>query len=490
MTASRPPEGSFDKTGLQRHNGFSGAEVPEQCMPAAYPTLGEGGQPGHATILPDRGGARLELIFLGIVWAVAALLLWHGLSLQLWRDGTIGPGAYPVFALAGLLAITSVLIAKALAVRELRLYSPFQAGLQDDLRLRQLAEIMGARLRTRIQVVTKDGEGRFSALWKGVRGNALAIVSSDMTSLPNFHAAAFCDGRMEPVGGLFFDPDVLVVRPASQWQNPGDLWNKGQTVRLGFGHHIDIDHAVGRWLATAQGLSFQPVHSDDIPSLIGAINAGDIDAAILSFSQARQAITTGQVRCIGLLSEPGDQPPEVQDAPTFLDHGAAVVSGHWAALMVPAGMPAKKQNALSAAFSEAAAELPSANETDMSARIWRFLSQEEMKGIIDIQQRCHAQFAPREGLSDSLPAGKIIGLVVAITGLALFPIAMMQLGFVLSAFFYVAGLTLLLWPKLTPAKAVLSIAVAAFLSIGTYLLFSKVFNVVLPTSALMEGLLP
>lgn len=489
MTASRPPEGSFDKTGLHRRSGLAEANSPEQCMPATYPAIGESAIGEDATILPNRGGTRLELVFLGIVWAVTAALLWHGMSLQLWRDGTIGPGAYPVFALAGLLVLTTILIAKAIAVRELRLYSPFQAGLQDDIRLRQLADIMGARLGTRIQVITKDGEGRFSALWTGVRGNALAIVSSDMTSLPNFHAAAFCDGRMEPVGGLFFDPDVLVVRPGSLWQHPGDLLNKGQAVRLGFGHHIDIDHAVGRWLASAQGLSFRPAHSDDIPALIGAVNAGDIDAAILSFSQARQAIATGQVRCIGLLSEPGDHPPEVRETPTFLDHGASVVSGHWAALMVPAGMSATKRNALSAAFSDAAAELPPTNETDMSARPWRFLSQEKMKGIIEMQQRCFEQVAPSAGRPDRLPAGKIVGLVVAVAGLAVFPVAMMQLGFALSAFLYVASLTLLLWPKLTPTKAVLSVAVAAFLSIGTYLLFTKVFSVVLPTSGLLEGLL-
>lgn len=488
MTASRPPEGSFDKTSLHRRSGLAEAGLPEQCMPAAYPAIGE-----DATILPNRGGTRLELVFLGIVWAVSAVLLWHGMSLQLWRDGTIGPGAYPVFALAGLLALTTILIAKALAVRELRLYSPFQAGLQDDLRLRQLAEIMGARLGTRIQVVTKDGEGRFSALWKGVRsgtaGDVLAVVSSDMTSLPNFHAAAFCQGRLEPVGGLFFDPDVLVVRPGSQWQHPGDLWNKGQTVRLGFGHHIDIDHAVGRWLAAAQGLSFRPVHSDDIPSLIGAINAGDIDAAVLGYSQARQAIATGQVRCIGILSAPGMQPSEAEDVPTFFEHGASVVSGHWAALMVPVGMSAAKKTALSAVFAEAAAELPPADGTDMSARPWRCLPDEEMRGIIEIQQGCYARFGPAEGIPDRLPAGKIVGLVVAVAGLAVFPVAMMQLGFVLSAFLYVASLTLLLWPKLTPAKAVLSVAVAAFFSIGTYLLFTKVFSVVLPTSGLLEGLL-
>ncbi|MBU0726645.1 MAG: tripartite tricarboxylate transporter TctB family protein [Alphaproteobacteria bacterium] len=457
-------------------------------MPAAYPAIGQ-----SATILPDRGGARLELIFLAVVWAVTAALLWHGMSLQLWRDGTIGPGAYPVFALAGLLGLTTVLIGKALALRELRLYSPFQAGLQDDLRLRELADRMQSRLGVRIQVITQDGEGRFSALWKGIRagtaGNALAVVSSDMTSLPNFHTAAFCQGRLEPVGGLFFDPDVLIVRPASEWQHPGDLWHKGTMVRLGFGHHVDIDHAIGRWLAAAHGLSFQPVYSDDIPALIGAIDAGEIDAAILSYSRARQAIATGQVRCIGILTEPGMQPPEAAEIPTFTDHGASVVSGHWAALMAPTGMPAEKKATLSAAFIDAAAELPPADKTDMSARLWRFPSHQEMTGIIEAQQLCYEGVGPRERIPDRLPAGKIVGLVVAIVGLAIFPIAMMQLGFVLSAFLYVASLTLLLWPRLTPAKAALSVAVAAFLSVGTYLLFSKVFSVALPTSGLLEGLL-
>ncbi|WP_366552664.1 tripartite tricarboxylate transporter TctB family protein [Aquibaculum sediminis] len=442
----------------------------------------------------ERGRIGLELIFLGMVWVVTAGLLWHGLSLDIWRGDTIGPGAYPVFALIGLLAIASVLIVKALAVRELPLYAPFQPGLQEDLRLRQVAAFMAHKLGIRICVVTKDGEGRFSALWKGMRagrrGDALTVVSSDMTTLPNFHAAAFCEGRMEPVGGLFFDPDVLVVRHGSLWQKPGDMQHEDRPVRLGFGHHQDIDHSVDTWLANAQGLEFQPSYRADVSALVAALVSGDIDAAVLCYSRVRQAISTGQVRCIGIFSEPQWKPAGTSDFSSVSECGGPIVSGHWAALMVPADMASGKKTRLAMAFAEASDALLHPDHSDMSARPWCFLSREDMKGIVETQQSCLQQIGFKAGVRDSRPGGKLVGLVMAIAGLAIFPVALSKLGFVVSAILYVATLTLLLWPKLTPAKAALSVAVSAFLSIGIYLLFSKVFSVVLPTSSLLGGLLP
>ncbi|WP_022726770.1 tripartite tricarboxylate transporter TctB family protein [Fodinicurvata sediminis] len=494
MTVNSPSE-----TGLRRRRALAETELPYQCMSESHPaTQEEEGevQRGHddSPFVLERGRVGLELIFLGVVWVVTAGLLWHGLSLDIWRDETIGAGAYPVFALIGLLAITSVLIAKALAVRELTLYAPFQPGLQEDLRLRQIAVFMARKLGIRISVVTKDGEGRFSALWKGLRagqrGDALTVVTSDMTSLPNFHAAAFCQGRMEPVGGLFFDPDVLLVRHDSSWKKPVDLQHEDRPVRLGFGHHQDVHHAVDTWLAHTQGLVFQPSYSADVPSLLAALRRGEIDATVLCYSQARLAISSGQVRCIGIFSEPQWKPAGTEEFTTVSECGTRIVSGHWAALMVPADMASRKKTRLAMAFAEANDALVLPDDSDMSARPWCFLSREDMKGIVDTQQHCFQQIGFEKGARDSRTEGKTVGLVVAIAGLAIFPVAMLELGFVVSAFLYIATLTLLLWPKLTPAKAALSVAVSAFLSIGSYLLFNKVFSVVLPTSNLLGGLLP
>jgi hypothetical protein len=63
-----------------------------------------------------------------------------------------------------------------------------------------------------------------------------------------------------------------------------------------------------------------------------------------------------------------------------------------------------------------------------------------------------------------------------------------ELGFVVTAFVYVGALMLMLWPRLTGARAALSLAAAAGLSLGTFLLFSKVFSILLPASDLVEGM--
>lgn len=461
--------------------------VAGQCTPGLYPRIT--GEPDpESSSFASRGGSGLELAFLGGVWVLAAGLLWHGMSLDLWRDDTIGPGAYPVFALTGLLLINTILIAKALRIRELRIYSPFVPGLLDDTRLHRVAAAMGRQIGIRVRVVTKDGEGRFSALWAGVRGsgagNALTVVGSDLTTLPNFHAAALCDGRLEPIGGLFFDPDLLVVAADSPLQDAGDLNRVDGRLRLGFGHHEDVDHALDRWLASTQGFAFDATYSEDSSILTDALADGRLDAAVLRLSQARQALGTGTLRCIAIFSQPHLH-PGADEVSRFGGWEYPVASGHWAALMVPAEMAPAKRAVLEAALAGAMADLPA---EEVSLRGWSYLPAETMHRVMDIQRaslgRVQDAATPRHA-----PRGKIVGLVGAILGLAVFPFVMVEVGFVVTAFVYTAALMLVLWPKLTAGKTVLSLICAAALSLGTYLLFTKVFSILLPASSLIEGIL-
>lgn len=452
---------------------------------SGVPALERRDEPG----LSSRRRPTLETAFLAVVWVVAAALFWHGLSLDLWRDDTIGPGAYPLAALAGLLVITTALLVKALSVHELRLYSPFAAGLQDDSRLRQLVSAMAVRAGIPIRVVTQDGEGRFSALWKGFvagkAGDALTVVTSDLTSLPNFRAAAFCDGRLEPIGGLFFDPDVMIVAPDSPWRDCSGLAAADRRLRLGFGHHGDVDHGLDRWLAIARGLRFEPVYSEDGASLIEALCAGRLDAVALRMSKARQALAIGRARCVAIFggSSRHANAAGVADPPPG---GLAVASGHWAALAVPRGMAPERKLALEGAFAGAVAELQPPQEIDGTVPAWRFMDRAAMSELLEIQRQCALQIGGEEAAAGPW-RGKLVGLIAAIAGLALFPFVMPWLGFMITAFAYVASLMLLLWPRLSPARAAVSIMAAGALSVGTFVLFTEVFAILLPGPAFLEG---
>lgn len=429
-------------------------------------------------------------MFLAAVWGLAAGLIWYGSSLTLWRDGSIGPGAYPLAALGGLLMLATVLLAKALHARELRLYSPFQPGLEDDLQLRQLASAMTQETGIPLRVVTKDGEGRFSSLWKGLRdsrtGDVLTVVSSDMTMLPNFHAAAFCSGRLEPIGGLFFDPDVLVVHPDSDWTSPGDLQGGSDPLRLGFGHHPDVDHAVDQWLSATAPFQFTPTYSDDAAGLIASLRNGELDALTLSLSQCQQALEAGQLRCIGVFSD-HELPRAAGKACSLSEHGPAVFSGHWAALMVSAGIATERKSALSDAFVQVMTRLAPDQGDNTSTRDWHFLSDVQMKQIIATQQRCLSVIRP-ENAAPAMPSGKSAGLAVAIGGLAIFPAVMSAIGFPLTAFIFLTGLMLLLCPTLSARRIASSVAIAAAITVAVHLIFTRVFGVVMPDPSLMGGL--
>lgn len=194
------------------------------------------------------------------------------------------------------------------------------------------------------------------------------------------------------------------------------------------------------------------------------------------------------MRSIGVFSDPRLHGDELA-GPSFAEHGSPVFSGHWAALMVSADMTAERKEAFADAFAQCVADTPIAEDADASAPGWRPLTRAEMAEVVATQRRCLSEIQPASQ-SPGMPAGKLVGLVVAIVGLAAFPLLMPLFGYVATAFLYVLCLMLLLWPRLSATRAATSVVASGVLAGGTYLLFTKVFSVMLPTASILEGFGP
>ena len=434
-----------------------------------------------------RRGLLLEVIFLGGLCAAAAALLWYGSSIPLWQDDTLGPGAYPLLALSGVFLCGGWLLLRALMNRDLRLISPFPEGLADDTRLRVLVGGLSRSLGQRVAVDRRVGEGAFSAFHAGIRlardGSVATIVASDGTSLPNFDAAAFCEGRFRPAAGLFFDPDVAIVRVDSAWTSIDDaLAERGAgDLRIAFNHHRDLRHGLDEWLAHGLGARFTPSYDPDSQQLLAALAEGAIDVAVMHFSEARNALSDGRARCIAVAAP---RPPEAS-GPALLDrNGAPVVSGRWAALMMPADTPEPLRQRWEQAALAAIATLDQGG-SHRGGAAWEPIPGHAMTALLAVQIDARRTLPDRTPVE--LRGGRRGALVAAIAGLAIFPFIMPQLGFSITAFLYSAGMMAMLWPRLTPVRIAVTLAAAVVLAFGSEALFGGVFGVVFPAARLFGG---
>lgn len=428
-------------------------------------------------------GKVLELSFYTIVFLLAAWLASLALRMPLFAEGVLGPGVYPLAALAGVLLSTLILFVQSLRAREVRLFSHYLEGIGNDVRLRAMAAAMAARLGRRIRVVTKNGVGVFSAMYRGLReppdGRTLTVVTSETYDLPDGLAARFCLDRLTPVCRLYFDPDTLVVGADAPWREVDDLLAERNPVRLGIAEHPEAVHPLGDWLR-AQGLDIRTVCDEESQMLLARLHRGELDAAEVGLSQAVAEAREGRLRCLGVTAD--TRSPLAPDVPTFAERGRPFVSGKWAGLALPGGASPELVERWAHACREALRR-PAPQAAPEAEEIgWSCLGPAEFTDFLRAQS---AELPPalRE-VPAVLPRGKLVGLVVAILAMAAFPAAMSALGFALTAGLFLFVLMSLLWPTFECKAWTIILPVSGGVAFGLYALFWHLFHVRFPEGSL------
>lgn len=117
---------------------------------------------------------------------------------------------------------------------------------------------------------------------------------------------------------------------------------------------------------------------------------------------------------------------------------------------------------------------------------WRPLPGDRMAMLLAHQASARTVVDP-DASQPALGAGRRTALLLALAGLAAFPFLLPWLGFSITAFLFGVVLMLMLWPRLTPARIAGTVVAAAILSIGSEILFGRVFGVVFPAASLFGG---
>jgi tripartite-type tricarboxylate transporter receptor subunit TctC len=421
-----------------------------------------------------------QVAFLTALLIIASFMLYEATKLDFIVRDTIGPGFYPSLVLGALALSTLAALLGVLVRREIFVLSPFISGLLHDTILRGVARAASRRLGSVVRVVERNGAGVFSAAWAGARagdGTTLTVISSETPDLTSAQAAAWSRAHFAPIARLFFDPDTLVARAGTDL---GGLAARDGDPRSGYAAEAATSAPIAGWLARHIGGpragSPDELYAIDTESLLARLRGGELDAAVMPLSEAREALTAGTLTALVVFADEEDAGGL---GPAAGSVGEPLIAGAWAGLaMPPRAAAASRADALRRAMADGLADFRrgGGGEDDVA---WSVASPERFERFLcDIARASDARV--------SLPIGRLAGLLTAVAGTLGFFWLMQLLGFPLTAFLFMVSVMLLLEPERNRTAMLRIVAVSALVAIGLHQLFWRVFYVVFPDGLVFE----
>jgi tripartite-type tricarboxylate transporter receptor subunit TctC len=254
-----------------------------------------------------------------------------------------------VSALVVLTAWCGPSAAQAYPTKPVRIVVPFAAGGITDIVARLLGQRLTERWGQQVIVDNRPGGnaqlGAEAVLRAPPDGYAL-LVSADTTFVMNphlYHSLKYDPlSDFEPISGLGYSPQALVVHPSAPANNvaeliaygnahPGEL-NYG-TFGIGSSGHLNIE-----LLRMMTGARFTPVHYRGAAPAIGDLLGGHIQFMIVSVGLVAGMAQSGHLRLLAIGSE--SRLPQFPETPTLAESGLkGFEQGSWYALVAPKGTP-------------------------------------------------------------------------------------------------------------------------------------------------------
>lgn len=227
-----------------------------------------------------------------------------------------------------------------------------------------MARVMAARLEedlgVRVNVVNATGGQGVTGHSRGARarpdGYTLTMMTVELNMLHWRGLTTLTPESFVPLVLFNEDPAAVFVRDDAPWRTLGDLERfvrsspgslrasgsaQGSIWHLAFGGWygaLGEDPATLRWLPS-QGAA----------SAMTELLAGTVDVVCCSLPEATVQLSSGQVRCLGVMSRER-LTPAFPDVPTFAEQGYDWSIGGWRAVGVPRDTPDEVQRVLGSAL--------------------------------------------------------------------------------------------------------------------------------------------
>jgi tripartite-type tricarboxylate transporter receptor subunit TctC len=248
-----------------------------------------------------------------------------------------------------LLCTLGVVRAADYPTRPLQIIVPFVAGGSADMRARQIADALGARLGQPVLVLNKPGASGSIGMRALVRaapdGYTLGFINSAIAGIaPNLMREPGYDALADfaPITRVALAQAVLIVRPDLPVRSLKQLLElaraKPDTLTYASGGVGSINHLPMEMLSRMAGIRLVHVPYKGEAEFMIDLIGGRVDMTITSFAATLPHIRAGKLRALGIGST--RRSPALPDVPTISEAGVPGYEWYnWFGFVAPRATP-------------------------------------------------------------------------------------------------------------------------------------------------------
>lgn len=234
------------------------------------------------------------------------------------------------------------------------MYTPTAAGGATDLTARTLATAMEADLGTSIVVDNRPGGagsvGMAHLAGLEPDGYSVAVLPVEVSMLG--HQGYDTDpADYDFLGQANTQPGTVAVPASSPYTTLDELLAAAQAepgaITVSNAGPGSSWEAASLDLARTAGVEFQGVPFDGGAPAVAAAVGGQVDAVVAGIGETAPAHDDGRLRVLAVFTP--ERAPALPDVPTATELGQDVVTGSWAVVAAPAGLPDEVRDRLEAA---------------------------------------------------------------------------------------------------------------------------------------------
>ena len=227
----------------------------------------------------------------------------------------------------------------------IELVVPFAPGGGTDALARGFAEAAEKHMSQSVYVVNKPGASG-AVGWQYLMnakpdGYHLAIVTVELTTIPNLGLAKFTYEDLTPIARLNADPAAITVRADAPWNTIEEFIaaaksGKGQ-IAVGNAGIGSIWHLAAAALEDKTGVTFNNVPFQGAGPAVLALMGGHIDAVAVSPAEVTTYLQSGKLKMLAVMAD--QRLKGFEKVPTLKERHIDLSIGTWRGIAAPKGTP-------------------------------------------------------------------------------------------------------------------------------------------------------
>lgn len=248
-------------------------------------------------------------------------------------------------ATSALITLTTVEAQTDFPSKPIELVVPYAAGGGTDALARAFADASRKHTDQAIIVNNRPGAGGAIGINDMINakpdGYKVALITTDLLTLPLLGLAKFSYENVQPVALLNFDPSAITVRADAPWNTIEEFLkavkSAPDSVRIGSSGIGGIWHLATAALEDKVGAKFNHIPYQGAAPAVLALMGGHIEAVAVSPAEVTTHVQAGKLKVLMVMAD--QRVKGFEQVPTAKEKGIDLSIGTWRAIAAPKNTP-------------------------------------------------------------------------------------------------------------------------------------------------------